>query len=52
MRVKRKAHTTSRTSRQFGLKLSVIENGKEGKSKVIASSGFLEKELQQCCKKE
>ena len=25
-----------------GLKLSVTENGKEGKSKMIASSGFLE----------
>ena len=28
-----------------GLKLSVTENGKEGKSKMIAASGFLEKEL-------
>ena len=26
-----------------GLKLSVTENGKEGKSKMIASCGFLEK---------
>ena len=30
-----------------GLKLSVTENGKEGKSKMIASCGFLEKELSQ-----
>ena len=28
-----------------GLKLSLTENGKEGKSKMIASSGFLENEL-------
>ena len=28
-----------------GLKLSVTENGKEGKSKMIASCGFLENEL-------
>ena len=28
-----------------GLKLSVTENGKEGKSKMIASCGFLESEL-------
>ena len=27
-----------------GLKLSVTENGKEGKSKMIASCGFLENE--------
>ena len=30
-----------------GLKLSVTENGKEGKSKMIASFGFLENELSQ-----
>ena len=30
-----------------GLKLSVTENGKEGKSKMIASCGFLEDELRQ-----
>ena len=35
-----------------GLKLSVTENGKEGKSKMIASCGFLDKELQQCSKEE
>ena len=35
-----------------GLKLSVTENGEEGKSKMIASCGFLEKELQQCSKEE
>ena len=29
------------------LKLSVAENGKEGKSKMIASCGFLENELRQ-----
>ena len=34
-----------------GLKLSANENGKEGKSKMIASCGFLEEELQQCSKK-
>ena len=31
-----------------GLKLSVTENGKEGKSKMIASCGFLEDEQHQC----
>ena len=35
-----------------GLKLSVTENGKEGKRKVIASCGFLEDELRQCSKEE
>ena len=30
-----------------GLKLSVTENGNEGKSKMIASCGFLEEELRQ-----
>ena len=35
-----------------GLKLSVYENGKEGKSKMIASCGFLEEELRQCSKEE
>ena len=30
-----------------GLKLSVTENGSEGKSKMIASCGFLENELSQ-----
>ena len=33
-----------------GLKLSVTENGKAGKSKMIASCGFLEDELRQCSK--
>ena len=33
-----------------GLKLSVTEHGKEGKSKVIASCGFLENELSQFSK--
>ena len=33
-----------------GLKLSVTENGKEGKSKMIASCGFLENELSQFSK--
>ena len=33
-----------------GLKLSVNENGKEEKSKMIASCGFLVEELRQCCK--
>ena len=33
-----------------GLKLSVIENGKEGKSNMIASCGILGNELRQCSK--
>ena len=33
-----------------GLKLSVTENGKEGKSKMIRSCGFSEDELRQCSK--
>ena len=33
-----------------GLKLSVNENGKEGKGKMIASCGFLVEELRQCSK--
>ena len=32
--------------------MSVTENGKEGKSKMIASCGFLEDELRQCSKEE
>ena len=35
-----------------GLKLSVTENGKEGKNKMIASCGFLEDELRQYSKLE
>ena len=35
-----------------GLKLSVTENGKEGKSKMIAFCGFLENELRQFSKEE
>ena len=35
-----------------GLKLSVTENGKERKSKMIASCGFLEEELHQCSKEQ
>ena len=35
-----------------GLKLSVTETGKEGKSKMIASCGFLENELSQFSKEE
>ena len=35
-----------------GLKLSVNDNGKEGKSKIIASCGFLEKKLSQFSKEE
>ena len=34
------------------LKLSVTENGKEGKSKMIASCGFLENELSPFSKEE
>ena len=33
-----------------GLKLSVTENGKEGKSRIVASCGLLEDELRQCSK--
>ena len=33
-----------------GLKLSVTENGKEGKSKMIASCGFLENQVSQFSK--
>ena len=35
-----------------GLKLSVTENGTEGKRKMISSCGFLENELRQCSKEE
>ena len=35
-----------------GFKFSVTENGKEGKSKMIASCGFLEDDLRQCSKEE
>ena len=35
-----------------GLTMSVTENGKEGKSKMIVSCGFLEEELLQCSKGE
>ena len=35
-----------------GLKLQVIENGKERKSKMIASCGFLENELSQFSREE
>ena len=35
-----------------GLNLSFNENGTEGKSKMIASCGFLEDELRQCSKDE
>ena len=41
-----------RSGRKKGLKLSVTENGKEGKSKMIASCGFLENELSQFSKEE
>ena len=34
------------------LKLSVTENGREGKSKMIASCGFLENELRQFTEEE
>ena len=35
-----------------GLKLSVTENGKEGKREMIASCGFLETELHQFSREE
>ena len=35
-----------------GFKLSVTEVGKEGKSKMIASCGFLENELRQFSREE
>ena len=34
------------------LKLSITENGKEGKSKMIASCGYLVEKLQECSKEE
>ena len=37
---------------QKGLKLSVTENGKDGKSKMITSCGFLEDGLRQYSKAE
>ena len=40
----------ARRSGEKGLTLSVTENGKEGKSKMIASCGFLENELSQFSK--
>ena len=41
-----------KAARRKGLKLSVTENGKEGKSKMIASCGFLENERSQFSKEE
>ena len=41
-----------RSGEKIGLKLSVTENGKEGKSKMIASCGFLENEPSQFSKEE
>ena len=35
-----------------GLKLSITENGKEGKSKLIVSCGYLEGTLRECSKEE
>ena len=35
-----------------GLKLSITEGGKEGKSNVVASSRFLEERFQECSKKD
>ena len=35
-----------------GLQVSVTEKGKEGKSKMIASCGFLENELRQFSREE
>ena len=35
-----------------GLKALDSENGKEGKSKLIASCGFLEEDLRQCSQEE
>ena len=42
--------TERRREEKKGLKLSVTENGKQGKSKMIASCGFLENELSQFSK--
>ena len=39
-----------RSGEKKGIKLSVTENGKEGKSKMVASCGFLENELSQFSK--
>ena len=41
-----------RRSGEKGLKLSVTENGMEGKSTMIASCGFLENELNQFSREE
>ena len=38
--------------RKKGLKVSVTENGKEGKSKMIASCGSLEEDLRQFSEEE
>ena len=35
-----------------GLKLSITEGGREGKSMVIASCSFLEEKFLECCKRE
>ena len=41
-----------RRSGEKGVKLSVTETGRQGKSKMIASCGFLENELSQFSKEE
>ena len=37
---------------ETGLKLSITEREKEGKSQVIASSNYLEEKFQECSKRE
>ena len=49
---KKSDEKAERRSGENGLKLSVTENGEEGKSKMIASSGFLENELSEFSKEE
>ena len=40
-----------RECEERGLKLSITERGKEGKSKAIAPCGYLEEKFQDCSKK-
>ena len=44
--------STHRSASKKGLKLSVTENAKEGKSMMIAQCGFLENELRQFSREE
>ena len=50
--VAEKVKSIGREVEEKGLKLSITEGGKEGKSKVIASCGYLEEKFQECTKPE